>query len=42
MSPMRGIILGGGSAEPDVAVTVVPIDEDDLPEDLRELATQAL
>ncbi|RIX46780.1 MAG: transglutaminase family protein [Rhodocyclales bacterium GT-UBC] len=27
ISPLRGIILGGGGAEPDVAVTVTPLDE---------------
>ncbi|MCK6390313.1 MAG: transglutaminase family protein [Azonexus sp.] len=34
ISPLRGIILGGGSAEPEVAVTVVPLDEEALPEGL--------
>ncbi|MDD2883878.1 MAG: transglutaminase family protein [Dechloromonas sp.] len=36
ISPLRGIILGGGGAEPDVAVTVVPLDEEALPEGLLE------
>ena len=31
ISPLRGIILGGGGAEPDVAVTVVPLDEEEIP-----------
>lgn len=31
ISPLRGIILGGGSAEPEVAVTVVPLDEEEMP-----------
>lgn len=31
ISPLRGVILGGGSAEPEVAVTVVPLDEEDIP-----------
>lgn len=31
ISPLRGIILGGGGGEPEVAVTVVPLDEEDLP-----------
>ena len=31
ISPLRGIILGGGGAEPEVAVTVVPLDEEELP-----------
>lgn len=30
ISPLRGIILGGGGAEPDVAVTVTPLDEEPL------------
>ena len=34
ISPLRGIILGGGSAEPEVAVTVVPLDEEEIPEAL--------
>ncbi len=34
ISPLRGIILGGGSAEPEVAVTVVPLDEEEIPEGL--------
>ncbi len=37
ISPLRGIILGGGGAEPDVAVTVIPLDEEDLPEALVEI-----
>ena len=28
ISPLRGIILGGGGAEPEVAVTVTPLDEE--------------
>lgn len=31
ISPLRGIILGGGGAEPDVAVTVTPLDEEPAP-----------
>ncbi|OMG52364.1 transglutaminase [Azonexus hydrophilus] len=31
ISPLRGIILGGGGAEPEVAVTVVPLDEEEIP-----------
>lgn len=31
ISPLRGIILGGGGAEPDVAVTVIPLDEEEMP-----------
>ena len=31
ISPLRGIILGGGGAEPEVAVTVFPIDEEEMP-----------
>jgi len=34
ISPLRGIILGGGGTEPEVAVTVVPLDEEDIPEAL--------
>lgn len=34
ISPLRGIILGGGGTEPDVAVTVVPLDEEEIPEEL--------
>ena len=34
ISPLRGIILGGGGAEPDVAVTVFPMDEEEIPEEL--------
>jgi transglutaminase-like putative cysteine protease len=34
ISPLRGTILGGGGAEPEVAVTVVPVDEEELPEGL--------
>ncbi len=29
ISPLRGIILGGGGAEPEVAVTVTPLDEEE-------------
>lgn len=36
ISPLRGIILGGGSAEPEVAVTVVPLDEEEIPAALRD------
>lgn len=32
ISPLRGIILGGGGAEPEVAVTVIPLDEEDMPD----------
>ncbi len=38
ISPLRGIILGGGGAEPEVAVTVIPMDEEGLPDDLKALA----
>lgn len=31
ISPLRGIILGGGGAEPEVAVTVTPLDEAVVP-----------
>lgn len=31
ISPLRGIILGGGGAEPEVEVTVTPLDEEELP-----------
>lgn len=34
ISPLRGIILGGGGAEPEVAVTVFPIDEEEMPAEL--------
>jgi transglutaminase-like putative cysteine protease len=34
ISPLRGIILGGGGTEPEVAVTVFPLDEEEIPEDL--------
>jgi len=34
ISPLRGIILGGGGAEPEVAVTVFPIEEEDMPREL--------
>ncbi len=36
ISPLRGTILGGGNAEPEVAVTVVPLDEEEIPEGLHE------
>ncbi|MFH1660599.1 MAG: transglutaminase family protein [Pseudomonadota bacterium] len=36
ISPLRGIILGGGGTEPDVAVTVIPLDEEDIPGELLE------
>ena len=36
ISPLRGIILGGGGAEPEVEVTVTPLDEEALPEGLEE------
>jgi transglutaminase-like putative cysteine protease len=36
ISPLRGIILGGGGTEPDVAVTVIPLDEEEIPEELLE------
>lgn len=32
ISPLRGIILGGGSHEPEVAVTVTPLDAEAAPE----------
>jgi transglutaminase-like putative cysteine protease len=35
ISPLRGIILGGGGTEPEVAVTVFPLDEEEIPEALR-------
>ncbi|MBI2276985.1 MAG: transglutaminase family protein [Dechloromonas sp.] len=35
VSPLRGIILGGGGTEPEVAVTVVPLDEEEIPIGLR-------
>jgi len=31
ISPLRGVILGGGGHEPEVAVTVTPLDEEDIP-----------
>ncbi|PKO87054.1 MAG: hypothetical protein CVU16_16295, partial [Betaproteobacteria bacterium HGW-Betaproteobacteria-10] len=31
ISPLRGIILGGGGTEPEVAVTVTPLDEEQIP-----------
>lgn len=34
ISPLRGIILGGSRSEPEVAVTVVPVDEEGVPEAL--------
>jgi len=34
ISPLRGIILGGGGTEPEVAVTVVPLDEEEIPDGL--------
>jgi len=34
ISPLRGIIHGGGGAEPEVAVTVFPIEEEDMPREL--------
>ena len=33
---IAGIILGGGGTEPEVAVTVVPIDEEEIPKELLE------
>ena len=41
ISPLRGIILGGGGAEPEVAVTVVPLDEEEIPAALLEDASAA-
>lgn len=38
ISPLRGIILGGGGTEPEVAVTVVPLDEEEIPAGLHETA----
>jgi len=29
--PLRGVILGGGGHQVDVAVTVMPVDEDSRP-----------
>jgi transglutaminase-like putative cysteine protease len=37
ISPLRGIILGGGGAEPEVEVTVTPLDEEELPEGVKKL-----
>ncbi len=34
ISPLRGIILGGGGTEPEVAVTVFPLDEEEIPDGL--------
>lgn len=34
ISPLRGIILGGGGTEPEVAVTVFPLDEEEVPDGL--------
>jgi len=34
ISPLRGIILGGGGTEPEVAVTVIPLDEEEIPDEL--------
>ena len=31
ISPLRGIILGGGGTVPEVAVTVAPLDEEEIP-----------
>ena len=46
ISPLRGIILGGGGAEPEVAVTVTPLAEAGsrrrLPEDAGGLAGPGL
>ncbi len=41
VSPLRGIILGGGGTEPEVAVTVVPLDEEELPEGLHEASASS-
>lgn len=41
ISPLRGIILGGGGAEPEVAVTVIPLDEEALPDNLAEIVKEA-
>lgn len=41
ISPLRGIILGGGGAEPEVAVTVIPLDEEELPDNLAEIVKEA-
>lgn len=38
ISPQRGIILGGGGTEPEVAVTVFPLDEEPLPPELQPAA----
>lgn len=34
ISPLRGIILGGGGTEPEVGVTVIPLDEEEVPGEL--------
>ncbi len=41
ISPLRGIILGGGGTEPDVQVTVTPLDEEEIPEGLLDQAKPA-
>ena len=38
ISPLRGIILGGGGSEPEVAVTVTPLDEEVPPQVSRRTA----
>ena len=38
VSPLRGVVLGGGGPAPEVAVTVVPLDEESLPAGLEPLA----
>ncbi|MBL8429330.1 MAG: transglutaminase family protein [Dechloromonas sp.] len=42
ISPLRGIILGGGGTEPDVAVTVIPLDEEEIPSELLDPKAAAL
>ncbi len=37
VSPLRGVVLGGGNPVPEVAVTVVPLDEESLPAGLPQL-----
>lgn len=41
ISPLRGIILGGGGHEPEVAVTVTPLDTEELPAALAGKAAAA-
>ncbi|WP_371322919.1 transglutaminase family protein [Dechloromonas sp. ZY10] len=41
VSPLRGVVLGGGGPAPEVAVTVVPLDEEGLPPGLPQLGEGA-